>query len=91
MCANDWRLRLQRHDFLLRLLPRSPVDPPAARRAICGSAAIFINSFWQRCQQQIGSAAKKTLLLGGSGEKWWQRGAHRAGRPDNHLNSRVQT
>jgi LacI family transcriptional regulator, gluconate utilization system Gnt-I transcriptional repressor len=36
-----------------------------------GSATIFINSFWQRCQQQIGSAAKKTLLLGESGEKWW--------------------
>jgi hypothetical protein len=69
---------------LLLILPRH-AEP------LFGSAAIFINPFWQRCQQQIGSAAKKTLLLGGSGEKWWQRGGHRAGRPGNHLNSRVQT
>jgi len=89
--ASDWRLRLQRHDFLLRLLPRS-LSILRGTPAIFGSAAIFINPFWQRCQQQIGSAAKKTLLLGGSSEKWGQRGG-RAGRsgPGNHPKSRVQT
>ncbi|MCY1304790.1 hypothetical protein D9M70_545590 [compost metagenome] len=58
--AIDWRLRLQRHDILLQLLPRSP---SAARRANNGSAAISLIHFGSAANAKLVALPKKSCFL----------------------------